>query len=62
MQPFDPVSYTHLDVYKRQELEGGWCNDFGDHPIVVESAAHDEAEALVVALHQVGGECDTADR
>ena len=43
------------------ELEGGWCNDFGDHPIVVESAAHDEAEALVVALHQVGGECDTAD-
>ena len=39
-----PVSYTHLDVYKRQAREGAVVRfaGHGRHPLLVEGHAHDE--------------------
>ena len=41
-----PVSYTHLDVYKRQELEGD-----------EKTGAKIILKALEAPLHQIAGNC-----
>ena len=49
MRYLRPVSYTHLDVYKRQEPDGAVCR-FGDDSAVAVGLGQTTVAALVYVL------------